>query len=223
MSWINQTKSVLDKDLRGEFRQKSALTTIFLFSFVVIMAVSFSLGGISPGAKFGSVLFWITILFSDLAGFSHIFVKEEEMGTALALKLSGDPSSIFWGKYFFNLFLGITVTIFVIPMAIVFLNMLTTQWFAFWLFSLLGTIAIVSGTTLIAAITAKAQGKSSLFTILSFPVLLPVLIIVINGTEAVLLGNPLSALKNELLTLLSYIMLMLTVGHFLFEYVWKEG
>ena len=46
MSWIKQTKSVLVKDLRGEFRQKFAISTIFLFAFVVIMAVSFSLGGI---------------------------------------------------------------------------------------------------------------------------------------------------------------------------------
>ena len=223
MSWIKQTKSVLVKDLRGEFRQKFAISTIFLFAFVVIMAVSFSLGGISPGAKYASVLFWITILFSDLAGFAHIFVQEEEMGTALALKLTSQPSSIYWGKFFFNLFLGLTVTIFLIPMAAIFLNISTTQWAAFWFFSILGTIALVAGTTLVAAITAKAQGKGALFTILSFPVLLPVLIIVINGSGAILMGNGIETQKNELLTLVSYIMLMLASGHLLFEFVWKEN
>jgi len=223
MSWLIQTKSILQKDMKGEFRQKFALTTILLFSFVVIMAVSFALGGISPGAKYSAVLFWITILFSDLAGFAHIFVQEEEMGTSMALRLCANPSSIYWGKFFFNLFLGLTVTIFIIPMAAVFLNVVTNQWLAFWVFSLLGTIALVSGTTLIAAITAKAQGKGSLFTILSFPILLPVLIILIKGTESILLGNSLEVQKNELLTLISYIMLMLAVGHLLFEFVWKEG
>ena len=103
MSWLIQTKSILQKDMKGEFRQKFALTTILLFSFVVIMAVSFALGGISPGAKYSAVLFWITILFSDLAGFAHIFVQEEEMGTSMALRLCANPSSIYWGKFFFNL------------------------------------------------------------------------------------------------------------------------
>ena len=143
MSWIKQTKSVLQKDMRGEFRQKFAMTTILLFAFVVIMAVSFSLGGISPSAKYASVLFWITILFSDLAGFAHISVQEEAMGTALALKLSSPASSIYWGKFFFNLFLGMMVTIFLIPMTAIFLNISTTQWAAFWIFSIVGTIALV--------------------------------------------------------------------------------
>jgi heme exporter protein B len=222
MPLLRQLLAVLSKDIRDEFRQRFAIMTIFLFAFVTIMAVSFALGGISPGPKYSAILLWVTILFSDLAGFAHIFTKEEESGSALALRLSSQPGPIFWGKFFFNLLLGLLVTLFLLPLAVIFLNVAIPDLSLFVFFSVVATIAMVSGTTIVAAISAKARGKGALFTILSFPVLLPVLILAISGSEAILLNKSAEVYKNELLTIISYIMLSLTAGHFLFAFVWKE-
>ena len=222
-AWIKQVYSILEKDIRSEFRQKYAISGILMFAFVVVIAVSFALSGIKPGPRFGAILFWITVLFADLAGFAHSFIKEEEEQTALALKLCTEPAVIFWGKMLFNVFLATVLLITIIPLSIIFLGLVTDHWLDFILFAFFASLAMTVGTTLIAAITAKASGRGPLFTILSFPVLLPVLIVAIKATYAILSGNTLLEQLNELITVISYIMLMGAIGHLLFEQVWQDA
>jgi heme exporter protein B len=220
--WIKQTLSLFVKDIRNEFRQKYVLSGILLFAFVVVMAASFALGGIDPGPRYGSVLFWIILLFADLAGFSHSFIQEEEAGTAFALKLSAKPSVIYWGKMFFNIFLATILLITIIPLSIVFLGLEIKNPVDFIFFTFFAVLAMAVGTTLIAALTAKASGKGTLFTILSFPVLLPVLMISIDTTYRLLRGILLIEQINGLYSIAAYIMLAAVAGHFLFEFIWQE-
>src|SRR4030067_660893 len=91
-----------------------------------------------------------------------------------------------------------------------------------WVVLFLGSVGLASTTTIIAAIVSKTDLKGTLLTILSFPLLLPVLGISIQGTKVAVTGAPFYSGFAEVKFLFSYIVVMLTASLLLFETVWME-
>ncbi len=75
------------------------------------------------------------------------------------------------------------------PLYVFFLNVDLASLSSFVAATCAGALAIASSTTVLAAIVAKAGGRGSLFTIISFPVVLPPLWIAIGATRASITGN----------------------------------
>ena len=84
------------------------------------------------------------------------------------------------------------------------------------------SLALAAAATLVAAIVAQAGVKGALFTVLSFPILIPVLIAGVGTTrKALALAGPGEA-GTELQLLVSYAGVMLTLSILLFDFVWQE-
>ena len=75
---------------------------------------------------------------------------------------------------------------------------------------------------LVAAIIAKASVKGALFAVTSFPILMPLLMTVVKGTEKVLAGNGLAEASGEAQVLVAYAVVMITGSIMLFKFVWEE-
>jgi len=214
--------AVLDKDLRSEFRTKYALNAIALFAVTTLTVVSFSIGqfGITPEIQ--ASLFWIIVFFSAMSGLSRTFVREEEAGTVHALRLAAAPPVVYLGKLAFNLILMAILEIIVVPLFIGMMGLRVQNYLLFLAVLLLGSAGLASAATIIAAIVAKANVKGALFTILSFPPLLPLLIACIRGTRLALEGAEMAAGSAELRLLISYSVVMITASLMLFEFVWND-
>src|SRR5664279_5854305 len=95
--------AVLRKDLLAEWRTRIAVNALFLFAFAVLVLVGYAVGPtrLAPEDRptVNAVLLWIVIFFSAMTGLSRVFVKEEEAGTASALRLAAPPPAILLGKY----------------------------------------------------------------------------------------------------------------------------
>ena len=122
---INKTLAVYAKDMRLEFRTKYAINAILLFGISTLAVVSFSLGqsGLSP--QLLAALFWVVMFFSAMSGLAQVFIREEEAGTSLALKLSAYPEPIYFGKLFFNLTLMCIMTFVITPVFFIFTDVPT--------------------------------------------------------------------------------------------------
>ena len=83
----------------------------------------------------------------------------------------------------------------------------------------LGSAGLASLATIIAAIVAKANVKGALFTILSFPPLLPLLVTCIGGTRLALEGADVGAAGPEMRVLIAYSVVMVVASLMLFEFV----
>lgn len=165
-----------------------------------------------------SGLYWVILFFSAMAGLPRAFVKEEEMRTAPVLRLTARPSAVFAGKLLFNAALSLVVTaVLLLPFLFLF-RPIVADWPSFLLHLPLGAVGMAGAATILGAMVARAGGKTYLMLPLSFPILLPVLTFAINGTAAAISGNE----GNQLLPLVSYVVLMVTVSSFLFEMVWSE-
>ena len=92
----------------------------------------------------------------------------------------------------------------------------------FFLALLFGSIGIAVSSTLIAAIIAKANTKGTLYPVLSFPILLPLILTLMELTKFAMDGDLIAKSFVELAVLVCYDVIMLTAGYMLFDFIWKD-
>jgi len=92
----------------------------------------------------------------------------------------------------------------------------------FWTTIFLGSCAIASSSTILAAIIAKANTRGTLYPVISFPIMLPMLITVIKATQLSLEGAFFSEALGQFQVLISYTVVLVAISVLLFEFVWKD-
>ncbi|MDH4224000.1 MAG: heme exporter protein CcmB [candidate division Zixibacteria bacterium] len=221
-TWMSQVLAVFLKDFKSELRTRYSLNTLFMFAVITLTAVSLTVGMFSLSLKVKASLFWIVVFFSAMSGLAQVFVKEEESRTSGLLKLVASAETIFTGKLIYNLLLLLFLEVILVPLFIVLLGFSIINFRLFLCVLMLGSLGLVCATTIIAAIVAKASVKGALFAVLSFPILLPLLIVLIDGTYLASEGASFSRGLADLQVLFSYAVVMLIASFLLFEFVWEE-
>lgn len=214
--------AVYFKDMRLELRTRSALNAILMFGITTLTVVSYALGQSSLSPKIMGALFWVIMFFSAMSGLAQGFIREEETGTSLALKLSADPTAIYWGKLCFNLTLMVMLSVIITPLFFVFTDAPTDNLGLFFIVLVLGVLGLCSATTIVAAIISKASVKGALFSVLAFPVLITLLMVLVSATEKVFDKGGLSDISSDLQFLVSYAVVMIVASAMLFKFVWQE-
>ncbi|HEX4496672.1 MAG TPA: heme exporter protein CcmB [Thermoanaerobaculia bacterium] len=221
-TWAAEAGAVFAKEWRCEFRTRYALNTLGLFAFTTLVVVSVSLGplgvSVSQGTAVLPVLLWVILLFSAAAGLPRAFVQEEETQTATALRLAATPSALFCGKLLYGLTLTLALEALVTPVyvAMTSLDVKSPGLFAAVLAA--GGFGLAAGSTLVAAIIAQARAKGTLFSVLAFPILLPLLLIAVDLSRHAVAGDPADV---ALLQLLLYDASVTVAGFMLFPVVWN--
>ncbi len=223
MLWTRAALAVFLKDWRSELRTRYAISALGMFILTTISIVLFSLG--SEGAPIDALsgMLWVVIFFSAMSGLSRIFVAEEERGTAMTLQLHTPPSAVYAGKLLFNVVLVLALTLLAVLLYAGFISGFVIKTYSiFALTVILGGLGFAAAATIIAAIIARASTKGTLYPVLSFPILLPLLLTVINATRLAADGAILEEAYGEFQILISYIVVVATVSFLVFEYVWKD-
>jgi heme exporter protein B len=162
------------------------------------------------------------LLFAAFTALARVFVVEEEQRTAAALRLAAPAHAVYLGKLLFNLLLLLALTILVAILAIVLLRMQVKAPAAFAVMLTTGALGLVAGTTLIAAIIARASSRGALFAVLSFPILIPMLVTAVRGTALALAGAGWDRCLAPVQTLVAYAVAMFVTSLFLFATVWED-
>lgn len=212
--------AILVKDAVCEFRTRYAVGALLMFALTTLSSVSMTLAGAVLPPTFTAALLWIVMFFCSMAGLSRVFVQEQETGTLLILRLYATGQTVFFGKLLFNLVLLTGLTCLVVPLFILFLNVAIDIWLPFVLIILLGIIGIAAVSTLTAAMVMYAQGKHAVFTVLTFPILLPQFLCVISTTAKVLSGDVPEF--REFLFMAGYDAAIIAAGVLLFDYLWQD-
>ncbi|MCS7230040.1 MAG: heme exporter protein CcmB [Candidatus Kryptonium sp.] len=211
------------KDLKSELRTRYALNALIMFVVVTISMLLFATAGEVLSAELLSGLLWVVIFFSAMSGLSRTFVSEEDRGTVIFLQLSARPSVVYFGKLLFNLVLIFGINFFVVVAYLLTMENFKVRSFDVFLVALiLGGMGLASTSTIIAAIIAKANTKGTLYPVLSFPILLPLLITAINMTQLSIEGASLAETTGHLRILFSYFFVVIIASYLLFDYIWKE-
>lgn len=184
--------AVCVKDATEELRSRVAILAVLFFAATALALTSYSIGpfGLAEGDRppLQAALFWIILFFAAATGLPRAFVREEEAGTALALRKTLPGALVLAGKALFNFALFLAIAAVVVPGFHLLLD---------WKVRAPGTLAavIVCGgyglsvvSTFLSALTARAGQRNVLFVLVAFPLILPLLLTAISGTLAATRG-----------------------------------
>ncbi|MBI5463779.1 MAG: heme exporter protein CcmB [Ignavibacteriales bacterium] len=220
---FQSTYALVMKDVRSELRTRYALNALLMFVVTSVTTVLFALRSDNPSAQLLAGMFWVVVFFTAMSGLSRIFVSEEERGTTLTLRLLTIPSVVFVGKLVVNCLLTLTLTAAVSVLYVwAFPGFAIVSWDVFIATVFLGSLGFASASTILAAIIAKANVRGSLYPVLAFPVLVPLLMTVMNATARALEGETIALAFGDLQVLVGYLLVMTAGSFLLFDYVWVE-
>ncbi|HID07143.1 MAG TPA: hypothetical protein EYP10_08340 [Armatimonadetes bacterium] len=171
-----------------------------------------------------SAFLWLVITFAALLSLPRIFAREEDKGTAVALRMMAMPSAVFIAKWLFNAGFTTMIAIVLYLLAIPLWQLhqeAQVAWISVTIFTLaLSTLSITVAGTFLGALIAKVQRRASLMGIIAFPALLPALVPAVHCTNACLSKHPIPI--AQLVWLALYAMLTLVLSLMLFEHVWRD-
>jgi heme exporter protein B len=199
-SFLSRSLAVCGKDAAQELRRRIAVASVLFFAAASLTLVSFAIGpfGLPPEARerVCSAMLWVLLFFSAATGLPRAFVREEESGTALALRLVAPATAVLFGKTLFNFVLFAAIAAVTAPAFALLLGWRIGSVGAFAAVLALGGLGLSVVSTFLSALVARASQKSVLFVVISFPLLAPLLLPAIAATVSASSGEvPWTALR----------------------------
>lgn len=223
MTLIQEISYLIRKDILLEWRQRYALNGMLLYivSTVVICYLSFSSRNEAISPPTWNALFWIILLFTSVNAVAKSFMQERA-GRLLYYYTLASPQAIILSKIVYNaLLMSFIALVGYFFYAMVMGNPVEDK-LLFILTLLLGSFGFASTLTMVAGIAAKAGNNSVLMAILSFPVILPMLLMLIKVSRNAMDGLDRSVVMDEFTTLLALNAIVVALSYMLFPYLWKS-
>ena len=222
MNLLQGITAILTKDLQTELRSRYALNTVLAFVGASLLLILFALNAeqLTPVPQSGLV--WVIILFAALSSLSRSFVMETDHQTYNLLRLHSEATEVFLGKLCFNYLFTLTVNVTTFGAYIFLLGISIADGWAFLLVLLLGTAGLSGVATMLGAIVSQADRKGAIFSVLSIPLLIPLILILVQLTKAALIATFTEPYINNAMALLGYAGTTITAGILLFDYIWDE-
>lgn len=215
-------KPLFYKEILIEYRNRYTLSNLFLFVFVTVALFYYNLHSVELSSIILSTLYFVVIYFAALSGLSRIFLIEEDKGTSLFLNLFAKPSNIYLSKLLFNIILmNIINIITTILFSILIDNFIILNYLHYFLNTILISTSIAVVITLLSSIISKVNNKTSLLAVLSFPTILPIILMGSEDLSKTIVENR-EILYDDFLFLVSYCGIITILSFYLFEFIWKD-
>ncbi len=214
--------AVFLKDLHSELRARYAINTVLAFVGASLLLILFALraGQLPENAQSGIV--WVIILFAALSSLSRSFVTETERNTFNLLRLHSSAAAVFGGKLIYNFVFTLTVNVTTFILYIFFLGLAVINFSGLLAALLLGTAGLCGVATFLAAVVSQADRKGAIFSVLSLPLLFPIILVLVDATKAAIFEGMTASFINNLLAMIGYAGVTVTAGFLLFDYIWEE-
>lgn len=216
---MQQIKSLVVKDITLEWRSKYAINSILLYviSTVFVCYQAFQ----SVDTLVWNALFWIILLFASINAISRSFVQESPYRQLYYYSIAS-PQAIIISKVIYNMLLMIFLSVIAyIIYSLIFDNPVGDP-FLYFVTVLLGAMSFATVFTMVSGISSKTGSNSTLMAILSFPVIIPLLIVLIRLADNALKGLERSVSYKEIAVLLAINLITVTISLLLFPYLWRD-
>jgi heme exporter protein B len=219
MNLFNQVKFLIHKEIVLEWRSKYALNGILLYVISTVFVCFLSFKSIEPITW--NALFWIIMLFASVNAITKSFVQES-VGRQLYFYTLASPQAIIISKIIYNIILMIFLSLIALCFYMVVFKNPVGDLLYYLLAVLLGSISFATVFTMISAIASKARNSGALMAILSFPVIIPLLIVLLKFSKNAMDGLDRSVSLNEIGVLAAINGIVVTASLLLFPYLWRD-
>jgi heme exporter protein B len=211
---------LIKKEFLLEFRQKSTLAGILVYivATVFISALCFK-KVIQPVVW--NALFWVIFMFISVNVSSKSFMQETK-GKGLFNYLYYNARTFILSKIIYNMLLMAVLSLLTFFFYSWFVGSMVQDMGMFLLALLFSSSAFSGILSLMSAIASKANNNISLMAILSFPVLMPLLLVSVKLSKHAIDGLAWSVSYKYLLILIMLNFVVVALATLLFNYLWKE-
>lgn len=217
---FQQIKELILKDIRLNWRERYALYSMLLYVLSTSYVAYLSFEGVIPENSWVA-LFWIIVLFAAMNASLQSF-KRELNQQALFFYSLAKPRAVVLSKTLYNSGLIIILTTISYIIYSLFLGNPISANTTFFLLIILGSSALASVLTLVAAIASKTNNSTGLMAVLSIPLLFPLLLNLIKTSKMCLLENNMYIAGNQLIFLALLNIVSLILSYLLFPYLWRD-
>ena len=226
MKTLRETIYLVQKDAVLEWRQKYALAGILLYVvsvvFVIYTALAIDGALATMEKKVWNILFWVTILFTAVNAIAKSFSQEGRERNVYYYTIL-NPSSVILAKMIYNAGLMLLLTVLNLLVFTVMLGSPVQSYFVYGFALFLGASGFSFVLTLISAISAKAGNNAALMAILSFPLVLPLIMLLQKLSRFAFVPMvEFSQIANHVTALAALDLAMVALSYILFPYLWRD-
>ncbi len=211
--------TLLHREILHEWRNKYAISGILLYLAGIVVLISFGFEEVDD--RVWMVLFWIAVLFTSVNAVAKSFLQESS-GLQMYMYSIASPQLIILSRMIYNTILMVVLSVIALALYAFSLGFPVTGVSSFLLVMLMGAVAFALTFTMISAIAGSGRNAGTLTAILAFPILLPVLRILIRVSLESLVADDLSANLQDLLYLLALNAFIAVLALVLFPYLWRD-
>ncbi|MEE8348976.1 MAG: heme exporter protein CcmB [Acidobacteriota bacterium] len=217
LTWI-----LAEKDLKVEYRSPQAFMTTVFFALLILVIFNFAFDPGSQATREATPgILWVALLFPGIIQLNRSFQIEMEEGTLYGLILSPtDRGVLFLGKFLANWSFLVVVDLLVLVAFVIFYNFsFSVQMLWVVLMIVLASVGFTAVGTVFAAMLSSLRTREVLLPILLFPIIIPIILAAVNGTQEVLILENVQYLDRWLQLLVAFDVIFVAAGYLLFDYV----
>jgi len=220
MNMGKQVWALIKKDLLLDWRQQFSLASVILYMaatiFIVVMATQ------SENAALWNALLWIIILFVSNSAVAKNFSQDSDRQRLYYYSIC-NPIAVLIAKYLYNALILAILSV----MAYLGLRIFTgidpvRDHGLFCIILLLASIGFSTIFTFTSSIALVSNNRHTLLAILSFPVIIPMLLLLIKLSQHSMGINFDTSYMTDIFMLLAIDMLLIGVSFLLFPFLWKD-
>jgi heme exporter protein B len=217
---LKEIKYLVTKDIQLEIKQRYAFNGILLYVVSTIFVCYLSFSKIID-AETWNALFWIIMLFAAVNAVSKSFVQES-LNRQLYYYTIASPQAIILSKIIYNSLLMGILSMLCITVFSALMGSFISSYTVFLIALLFGSLGFSAVLTMIAAIASRTNNNFALMAILSFPILLPFLIVLMHVSNSALAGGTMAENARYIVAVLALDGIVVAMAYILFPYLWRD-
>ena len=214
--------TILYKDYRIELSQSHLFFSVvlYLLSSIYIIYIAFQPLGVSNVETWVSI-FWVIILFAAITVVSKSFFQESYKRNYYYYYLF-TPDELIFSKLIYNFIFLFFVSIFSFIFFSFFIGNIIQSPTFFVTLLLLGSLSISNCLTLVSAIGYQVKDNSIIISVLSFPIIIPILLILIKISKLSSTEFSFNLIQDDIYLLILLNIIMISITKILFNFLWRN-
>ncbi|MBX7202686.1 MAG: heme exporter protein CcmB [Bacteroidia bacterium] len=218
-SFWKEISTLIRRDIKLELRQKYALNGLLLYVVSTVFVCYLSFKRLTDVPTWNALL-WIILLFTAVQAATKNF-STETRGRLIYYYTLASARSVIFARIIYNSLLMLVISLAGYVIYMLLIGDLVQDKPYFMLGILLGSLGFSGILTLMASIAGRTHNVT-LMAILSFPVIIPMLIVLIRFSKNAVDGIAHSVQNPYIIGLLSMNLIVLALAWVLFPFLWKD-
>lgn len=207
------------KEFLLEFRTRSAISGIFLYVISTLFVVYETFVKIQPNVW--NTLFWIIFLFVAVNAMVKSFVREKGNSVLYYYSLL-NPAYVLLAKIVYNALLLLVLSLLIWCLFIFFGDNPVKDIWLFLFILFLGSVGFSVTFTFLASLIAAGNQNATLLAVLSFPLIIPVILMLVKISAHALRLIQDTAVSGDIAILVAIDLLLCGVALILFPFIWRD-